>query len=947
MPQNLVVYILGAGIATLGLGEYLALIGRQGAVTLSACLAFGLSGFALMLMPRQARAARIASLVLSGTVLLIGALLLVDHYSILDVGPGGRPSLLGGITASLVGATQLSLRGIDSRPHLYLATAGAAIVLLTGILGLFVQVTDFSLVFAQSVQQTSTFGVSASVSVLLLSVASFAVLLSAPQARRFWNEQEDHWISAVAMLSVTAIVVAVGMAGAAIFMHHSVEVFSHTLQNSARANASIIEGLLLNARRKALEFSGVAGGSENGFPADALQHLATVPELGIRSVRRSEDPIEPLDSQRMRVALNEPEHSALLWDGEWLLETRVPATLAEGAIEDLIIEVRLDALARMVQGPTRYEATSSALVICATRDDKLLDCFPSALRDTPSVITAERPDNLLPIVLARGGSSGVIRSRDHFGDSVIAAYGPVGRTGLLLSEKIATAKLLAPVRDHFRWMALGVIGLLATGLILLPRLLQPLVNRLLEARARLSTVLDNIPDAVVTTDAAGRILSANPAAERAFGYAAVELIGSRVPRILAHCETGDAGTPRAVPTLDKIAPSALDIVGLRRDGRTFPAGVRVAEFSLQRQPVFVGVIRDNTEKQRAVQALAASRETLRALVENLPDVILRFDAQLCCMYVSPSLESSFGLRMAAVHGKTVAELHQTPGFPTAVLEPLPDILLHGQDATAEFSVGHGETAKYYHTRFVPEFSVTGHCERLLCVTRDVTAVRRAELVLRQVVTHSSNALEQERKQIAREVHDELGQVLTAIKTELSLMHLRSGAAEPEDGLRKLQDLANRAIHTVRDVVRALRPSTLDLGIVYALQWLSRDFEQRTLVACRLETPDADDLELDDVTATNLFRIVQECLTNIERHAEADEVRIALKLAGQELRLEVSDNGRGFDVERMKPRSFGLLGIEERATMIGGRAVIASEPGKGTHVVIHAPLSYQTTLSAVT
>ena len=935
--------LLAAAIAALGFADYAADSLRYGTLAISACLAFGLSGVALLLALRPAPALRVMAAALNVIVLVMGAALLIDHLTGSGVGSaaGRQSGLLAGLAVMLVAITQLLLLRVDRRPLLYVAAGTTALVLVIGVVALFFQMTDLHLLLAERLQPIFVTGTLTSVLMLLLSAASFTILMASPEARRYWNEREDRWIAAITMVWVTAIVLGAGMAGVGIFMQHSIDVFSHILRNSVASNATIVENFLVDGRRQALEFAGVArtmAPDDGAASAAALKRLEAVPELGIRSIRSARDAGRRRFAAPLRVELRQPEMSTLAWDGEWFLETRVPNVSPDGRLEELIVEIRADEIARLVLDPERKTGNSSVLVICAPHDADLLNCFPSALSDVPTSISAGTAGDMPPIALARSGESGVAISQDHFGSTVIAAYRPIGGTGLLISEKLSTTELLRPVREHFWWMALAIAGLLATGIVLLPRLVQPLITRLVEARAQLRAVLDNIPDAVITTDTGGRILSSNAAAEQAFGFSATELIGAPIGTLIHRPDADTVDEPKDVRTLADIEGPASELVGQRRDGHSFPVGVRVGEFTLKRQTQLVGVIRDNTEKQRAMQALATSRETLRALVENLPDLVLRFDAQLCCMYVSPSLKSLFGIEPNVVLGKTVAELCATPGFPPAIVEPLADVLARGRETSAEFSVHRDGVTRYYHTRFVPEFGLSGRCERLLCVTRDVSAVRQAELVLREVVTHNANALERERKQIAREVHDELGQVLTAIKTELALVRMRSADTGVEGSLRTMQDLADRAIHTVRDVVRALRPSTLDLGIVYALQWLSRDFQNRTHVRCSLQTPDNEDLELGDATATHLFRIVQECLTNIERHAQADAVRISLIVAGRELRLDVADNGRGFDPARLSGKSFGLLGIKERATMIGGRAVINSEPGKGTHVVIHAPLS---------
>ncbi len=220
----------------------------------------------------------------------------------------------------------------------------------------------------------------------------------------------------------------------------------------------------------------------------------------------------------------------------------------------------------------------------------------------------------------------------------------------------------------------------------------------------------------------------------------------------------------------------------------------------------------------------------------------------------------------------------------------------------------------FHVRMVPESAEEGTIVRVLCVIRDITRIRNAESALRDLVAHHTTVIEQQRKHIAREVHDELGQVLTALKTELALTGMRMAGGdsnELRDRIAIMQDLSNCAIQTVQNVTRALRPATLDLGIVNAIDWLGRDFERRTGVHCVLNLPE-EELELVDALAIDLFRIVQEALTNVERHADAGTVEVTLRCSDRGIHLSVLDDGVGFAAEELAPQaSFGLQSGREQ------------------------------------
>lgn len=209
--------------------------------------------------------------------------------------------------------------------------------------------------------------------------------------------------------------------------------------------------------------------------------------------------------------------------------------------------------------------------------------------------------------------------------------------------------------------------------------------------------------------------------------------------------------------------------------------------------------------------------------------------------------------------------------------------------------------------------------------------------LRELAAHRDAVREQERKRIAREIHDELGSLLTALKMDISLARMSAGQNAPlQERLAQMRDLADQTIRMVRQVASQLRPAALNLGIVPALEWLAQEFGQRTGIACALETE--GEIEMDDAHATAIFRIVQESLTNIARHAGASRVDISLLLQGGEIMLRIVDDGCGFDPGCVGSDSFGLLGIRERALSLDARAEIVSAPGAGCTVAIDIPFS---------
>jgi two-component system sensor histidine kinase UhpB len=206
------------------------------------------------------------------------------------------------------------------------------------------------------------------------------------------------------------------------------------------------------------------------------------------------------------------------------------------------------------------------------------------------------------------------------------------------------------------------------------------------------------------------------------------------------------------------------------------------------------------------------------------------------------------------------------------------------------------------------------------------------------------AREEERQRLARELHDELGQALTGITLELSWLehHVPAGDATAATILEKVQvlkQLVDRATRTMRSVVTELRPEALDrLGLVPALEWQAETFGRQAGLRCRFSV-DSDAIDLDHGRATAVFRIFQEILTNVARHAAASRVEITLEQENEMLILTVRDNGKGFDTEAATARSaFGLLGIRERTMLLNGTLEISSAPRRGTTVTLTIPLA---------
>lgn len=238
---------------------------------------------------------------------------------------------------------------------------------------------------------------------------------------------------------------------------------------------------------------------------------------------------------------------------------------------------------------------------------------------------------------------------------------------------------------------------------------------------------------------------------------------------------------------------------------------------------------------------------------------------------------------------------------------------------------------------------------VLSIARDITERKRAEeklkkssKLLRELATHLQSVREEERTTIAREIHDELGQVLTVLKIQLSLLgnKLSPDQFTLKEKVSSLTDLIDQSIESVQKISSKLRPTILDeLGLIAAIEWQTEEFEKLTNINCSIVLP-KEDLHLSTEKSTAIFRIFQEALTNIARHSEAKKVAISLITENSILYLEIADDGKGITQEQLKDfKSLGLRGMEERAMIFGGTVSFDSIISKGTKVKVEIPIDW--------
>jgi len=369
--------------------------------------------------------------------------------------------------------------------------------------------------------------------------------------------------------------------------------------------------------------------------------------------------------------------------------------------------------------------------------------------------------------------------------------------------------------------------------------------------------------------------------------------------------------------------------------------------------VFVRMgLRADAEAARMAAALDEATTRLAAIVETAMDPIITVDDAQRIVLFNHAAEQAFRCSRNEAIGAPIDQF-----IPQRFRETHQR---HMEDFgnTGTTSRRMGEQAVLWALRadgseFPIEASISqtsaGEQRYFTVILRDITrrkefddALRRQQAELRELSARVLEAREEEKTLIARELHDELGQLLTALKMDLAWLRERLPGAAPEIAhkVQQMNTVLDRTVGSVRRISADLRPLMLDdLGLIDAANWLVEDFAQRAGVNCSIDVaPDADFSALERGAATALYRALQESLTNIGRHAGAKNAWVALRIEDGEACLDVEDDGRGIDAEDVaKPRSLGLKGMRERALYHGGHFDVARAPRGGTRLQLRVPL----------
>jgi len=468
----------------------------------------------------------------------------------------------------------------------------------------------------------------------------------------------------------------------------------------------------------------------------------------------------------------------------------------------------------------------------------------------------------------------------------------------------------------------------------------------------LAAILHAAREAVVTVDEQQRIVMINPAAQRMFGCSAGEVLGQPMSRFIPqHLRAAHA---EHVRHFDSSGATELrmderrTVTALRANGEEFPAEASISRVDVPGpagpRHYFTALLRDLSIEHGLRDEVATVKQRFRTIFEMAPAAAwITEDDRI--VFANHACASLFGTAdHESLQGKSIYDF-----LPHEAHEPIQERMLQALAGNAGVPRVHGRIARQDGSVREVEIAVAalpdhGHTT-VQMVLIDITQRRqealeleRSRLELRQLSASLVEAREEERRRIARELHDELGQRLSALKMELASLHQAPRSAKRDARAAAMTEMLDQTMASVRRIAADLRPMMLDdLGLNAAIEWLARESARRMGIAITAHLPE-NDPALDSRASTAVYRMVQEALTNVARHARATEVQIDLHATAGELVLTVRDNGIGFPVLATQPEgSFGLMGIRERAFMLGGTLQLDNPPGGGGRVTVRLPL----------
>lgn len=461
----------------------------------------------------------------------------------------------------------------------------------------------------------------------------------------------------------------------------------------------------------------------------------------------------------------------------------------------------------------------------------------------------------------------------------------------------------------------------------------------------LLSALENTPKAGVYVIHKGKFVMVNDFTAARSGYSKEDMIGMEASSII-HPEDRATARENAIAMLkgERITPYIFRTVSQRGEIHWITEAVSSIEY--YGKIAVLGTSLDVTELVTARKEVEALKALEASILEAIPHAVLGVEGEQV-IFASSGVNKVFGWQPTELTGKHIAILYPTASHYRRFMRNLSLTIQRQRTFLTEFTcrTKHGNDIDC-----LVSATTIGNYEqdqRLVITYEDITDRKRisreletSRRRLRLLSAHLEDVRERERASIARELHDELGQLLTALHMELVMLSQQISPANQQlmETVTSVVTLTNNIMETLRRIYQDLRPAVLDhLGLTAAICWQAEEFQQRTGIRCHV-TIEPEEISLDPERTLALFRILQEALTNVIRHSGATEVTVTLNKAHGRISLTIFDNGCGIEDGSVdKPGSFGLLGIKERTHLWNGEFRLWGSKGRGTTVHVSLPL----------
>jgi PAS domain S-box-containing protein len=463
-----------------------------------------------------------------------------------------------------------------------------------------------------------------------------------------------------------------------------------------------------------------------------------------------------------------------------------------------------------------------------------------------------------------------------------------------------------------------------------------------KAELEYRALIEQASDAIMITDQQGNFLDINSSLCNLFGYTREELLQTNVTRLIdpEELKTDPFQTQYLVRGNSELRERRMmhkngTIIEVEVSAKMIPDGRLLA------------IARNITDRKKADEQILKEKAMSESIINSLPGIILIREVGGKNLRWNKKFEEISGYDAAEIPDLGPYHFFEDADKEIVRQRVQNKLLTEGRSSSEMTVVAKGgKRIPLFLTAMVVQLEGK-NC--VITIGLDISerlkmeeALRLANDQLRDLSAHLQNIREEERKRIALEIHDELGQQLTALR--IGLAWAMNKCPKGDMVFSKLSDMDNLVDHTIRTVRRIsseLRPSVLDdLGLIDALEWQSREFGKRLSIESRFDCQ-LTYLDISPPIVTGLFRIYQESLTNVARHAHATQVNGSLHIQNDRLILQISDDGKGFDPQALgSKRGFGLLGIRERTIMMDGECSIHSSPDQGTTITVSVPLAKQ-------